>query len=94
MLQRFTERNPWIVPVYSLSMGPEQHVADSSNYSLYLVNTGSFDPVAQHSLGTRGSRHTAENHAIQQKSEPKTADFCKIDRRRETNRAMCRLRLH
>ena len=45
-------------------LGPEQHVAHSSNYSLYMTKTDSFDPVAQHVLGTRGSRHTAENHAV------------------------------
>ena len=107
------------MPVKSLRMGPEQHVADSSNYSLYLtklfnsssseghfggtsnqmvrfvsllllllslllINTDSFDPVAQHVLGTRGSRHAAENHAIQQKSEPKTAEVSSISKPRLT----------
>ena len=37
-------------------------------------------PVAQHVVGTRGSRHTDENHAIQQKSEPKTAECSSISK--------------
>ena len=80
MHKKFTRSNHWVVPVESLRTGLEQHVADSSNHSLYILNTDSVDPVAQHVLGTRGSRHTDENHAILQKSETKTAEFSSISK--------------
>ena len=35
--QRFTERNPWILHIFSLRVGREQHVPESSNHSLYLM---------------------------------------------------------
>ena len=34
VLQRFTERNAWILPISSLRTVREQHVPDSSNHSL------------------------------------------------------------
>ena len=35
--ERFTERNPWFLPIQGLRTGREQHVPDSSNHSLYLM---------------------------------------------------------
>ena len=35
--QRFTERNPWIIPISSLRTGPEKHVPESSNHSPCLT---------------------------------------------------------
>ena len=35
--ERFTERNPWISQIFSLRIGREQHVPESSNHSLYLM---------------------------------------------------------
>ena len=78
MNEMFTRSNHKILPIKSWRIGPEQHAAESSNHSLYLMNTDSIDPVAQHVLGTRGSRHSDENHAIQQTSETKTAEFSSI----------------
>ena len=34
--ERFTERNPWFLPIQGLRTGREQHVPESSNHSLYL----------------------------------------------------------
>ena len=31
------QRNQWILPIFSLRIGREQHVADSSKHSLYLM---------------------------------------------------------
>ena len=36
------KRNPWILPIFSLRIGREQHVADSSNHSLCLIELFSF----------------------------------------------------
>ena len=36
-LERFTERNPWFLPIQGLRTGREQHVLESSNHSLYLT---------------------------------------------------------
>ena len=36
-LERFTERNPWFLPIQGLRTGREQHVPESSNHSLYLT---------------------------------------------------------
>ena len=35
---KFTERNPWILPIRSLRIDREQLVPESSNHSLYLMN--------------------------------------------------------
>ena len=35
--ERFTERNPWFLPIQGLRTGREQHVPASSNHSLYLM---------------------------------------------------------
>ena len=35
--ERFTERNPWFLPIHGLRTGREQHVLESSNHSLYLM---------------------------------------------------------
>ena len=35
--ERFTERNPWFFPIQGLRTGREQHVPESSNHSLYLM---------------------------------------------------------
>ena len=35
--ERFTERNPWILNIFSLKIGREQHVPESSDHSLYLM---------------------------------------------------------
>ena len=35
--ERFTERNPWFLPIQGLRTGREQHVPESSNHSLYLT---------------------------------------------------------
>ena len=35
--ERFTERNPWFLPIQGLRTGQEQHVPESSNHSLYLM---------------------------------------------------------
>ena len=42
VLQKFTERNPWILPISSLRIGREQHVPDSSNHSPCLIKLFSF----------------------------------------------------
>ena len=36
-LERFTERNPWFLPIQGLRKGREQHVPESYNHSLYLM---------------------------------------------------------
>ena len=36
-LERFTERNPWFLPIQGLRTSREQHVLESSNHSLYLT---------------------------------------------------------
>ena len=36
-LERFTERNSWLLPIQGLRTGREQHVPESSNHSLYLM---------------------------------------------------------
>ena len=36
-LERFTERNPWFLPIQGLRKGREQHVPESSNHSLHLM---------------------------------------------------------
>ena len=35
--ERFTERNPWFLPIQGLRTGREPHVPESSNHSLYLM---------------------------------------------------------
>ena len=35
--ERFTKSNLWILPIYGLRVGREQHVTDSFNHSLYLI---------------------------------------------------------
>ena len=35
--QRFTKSNHWMLPIFSLRIGQEQHVFDSSNHSHYLM---------------------------------------------------------
>ena len=40
--QKFTERNPWFLPIRSLRAGREQHVPESSNHPLYLIRLFSF----------------------------------------------------
>ena len=35
--ERFTERNPWFLPIQGLRTGREQHVLESSDHSLYLT---------------------------------------------------------
>ena len=35
--ERFTERNPWILPIQGLRIDREQHVPESSDHSLYLM---------------------------------------------------------
>ena len=41
-LKRFTERNPWFLPIQGLRKGREQHVPDSSNHSLSPDKTVQF----------------------------------------------------
>ena len=40
--ERFTERNPWFLPIQGLRTSREQHVPESSNHSLYLIRLFSF----------------------------------------------------
>ena len=40
-LQKFTKRNPWILPIFSVRTSRKRHVPDSSNHSLYLIKLSS-----------------------------------------------------
>ena len=51
-LKRFTERNPWFLPIQGLRTGREQHVLESSNHSLYLTK-----------LLSSMTQHTTHNHS-------------------------------
>ena len=42
MTPEVNKRNQWILPIFSLRIGREQHVADSSNHSLCLIELFSF----------------------------------------------------
>ena len=42
------QRNPWILPISSLRIGREQHVAESSNHSLCLEKLFSFSNPEGH----------------------------------------------
>ena len=54
LLQRFTKRNPWIQPIFwSLRIGREQHVPDSSVHSLYLMKLLSSSSPEGHCEGNQ-----------------------------------------
>ena len=56
LLERFTERNPWILQISSLRIDHEQHAPDSSNHSLSLLKLSSFSCPEGHCGGN--DKHT------------------------------------
>ena len=56
LLERFTERTPWILQISSLRIGREQHVPDSSNHSLFLLKLFSLSCPEGHCGGN--DKHT------------------------------------
>ena len=45
LLERFTERNHWMLQISSLRIGREQHVPESSDHSLYLISLFNFQKI-------------------------------------------------
>ena len=60
--ERFTDRNPWILPISSLRIDREQHVPDSSNHSLYLLKLFSFSCPEGTLRGERQTQHPPTHH--------------------------------
>ena len=59
--ERFTERNPWFLPISGLRTGREQHVPESSNHSLCLIKLFSFSNLDGNSGGNQHTQHTVTN---------------------------------
>ena len=59
--ERFTERNPWFLPIQGLRTSREQHVPESSNHSLYLIRLFSFSNL-EGNCG--GNQHTHTTHTV------------------------------
>ena len=62
------KRNPWMLPIFSLRIGREQHVAESSFYSLHLNTLFNSRHMTQRHTQTRThttQRHTATHHTAQ-----------------------------
>ena len=51
--ERFTERNPCILHIFSLRIDREQHVPDSSNHSLYLIKLIDYSSPEGHCGGNQ-----------------------------------------
>ena len=47
------QRNPWILPIFSLRIGREQHVADTSNHPLCLIKLFGSSPPSSPSSATQ-----------------------------------------
>ena len=56
--ERFTERNPWFLPIQGLRPGREQHVLESSNHSLYLTKLLSSSNLEGQCGGNQHTQHT------------------------------------
>ena len=61
--ERFTERNPWFLPIQGLRTGREQHVPESSNHSLYLTKLLSSIFILRDTC--EGNQHTQHTHTHQ-----------------------------
>ena len=62
LLERFTERNPCVLQISSLRTGREQHVSDSSNHSLSLLQLFSFSCPEEYCEGTTNTPPTHHHH--------------------------------
>ena len=69
---KFTERNPWILYIFSLRIDREQLVPESSNHSLYLMNLFIFSNLEEsahnrhkHQHKDTHTQHTQHTHTHQ-----------------------------
>ena len=65
---KFTERNPWILPIRSLRIDREQLVPESSNHSLYLMNLFIFSNLEESAHTTH--TNTTHTHTHQHNDPP------------------------
>ena len=65
--ERFTERNPWFLPIQGLRTGREQHVPESSNHSLYLMKLlrDTAEGISTHNTHTHTHQHILTNPPTQ-----------------------------
>ena len=63
--ERFTERNPWFLPIQGLRTGREQHVPESSNHSLYLMKLLSSIFILRETLAGISTHNTQHTHTDQ-----------------------------
>ena len=74
---KFTERNPWFLPIRSLRAGREQHVPESSNHPLYLIRLFSFrnleeTPTQRHKHQHNRHKHQHNRHKHQHNTHTHT----------------------
>ena len=67
---KFTERNPWFLPIRSLRTGREQHVPESSNHPLYLIRLFSFRNLEE--TPTQRHKHQHNRHKHQHNTHTNT----------------------
>ena len=67
---KFTERNPWILPIRSLRIDREQLVPESSNHSLYLMNLFIFSNLEESAHTTDTNTNTTHTHAPTHTHQP------------------------
>ena len=70
------QRNPCMLPIFSLRIGREQHVPDSSNYSLHLNTLFNSRHMTQRHTqtrtdNTRYTAHTTTQHRTRHSTEAK-----------------------
>ena len=70
--QRFIQqRNSWMLPIFSLRIGREQHVAESSIYSLHLNTPVNSRHMTQRHTQTRTHTHNTAQNTPQEVKETK-----------------------
>ena len=67
---KFTERNPWILPIRSFRIDREQLVPESSNHSLYLMNLFIFSNLEESAHTTNTNTNTKTQTPTQQTQTP------------------------
>ena len=67
---KFTERNPWILPIRSLRIDREQLVPEFSNHSLYLMNLFIFNNLEESTDTTNNTNTETPTHPTQLPSPP------------------------
>ena len=70
LAHKFTERNPWILPIRSLRIDREQLVPESSNHSFYLMNLFIFSNLEESAHTTNTNTNTKTQTPTQQTQTP------------------------